>query len=166
MKKGEDSRPLYYNTGQGMGLYSSWASLAFTNHAIVKLSAHEVGLHHFEDYLVLGDDVVIANKEVSEKYLQIITDLGVSIRIPKSVVPMNGLSGAEFASRLFVQGKDLRPLPLGPILEPKRVQSLFQLWTVLQFRCTTISGFNQEYCTSPDLGPSIPLSGREELKSL
>jgi hypothetical protein len=108
--------------------------MALTHHLIIRLAAVERGLFKFQDYCVLGDDVVIANKTVGEKYLQIMSGLGVGIRLQKSVVPTPGHSGAEFASRLIINEIDISPLPLGLLFQRdlsrytmllKRVYSIF-----------------------------------------
>lgn len=54
-----------YATGQPMGLYSSWAALAITNHILVRLAAYRLGFNKFSDYLVLGDDIVIFSPQVA-----------------------------------------------------------------------------------------------------
>jgi hypothetical protein len=109
--------PIHYKVGQGIGLYTSWAILAITNHVIVKIAAERVGLHGFEDYLVLGDDVIIANRIVSQEYKLIMTSLGVDISISKRVVPgPHSSDGGEFASRLVKGDWDYSPLPVGLLL--------------------------------------------------
>jgi hypothetical protein len=77
-----------------MGAYSSWAMLALTHHVIVKLAAHNVGVKKFTDYCILGDDVVIANDLVAKEYYNLMTLLGVSINLSKSV---QSCDFAEFA---------------------------------------------------------------------
>nr|QQP18722.2 RNA-dependent RNA polymerase [Soybean thrips mito-like virus 2] len=120
-----------YATGQGMGLYSSWAILALTHHAVVRLSASIIGLHKFSDYLILGDDIVIIREEVSAQYIKIMTRLGVKISLNKTVKPCIGW-GAEFASKLVYENElgivvNITPLPLGPILEGG-TSSLFKMY--------------------------------------
>lgn len=73
------------------------------------------GKSGFSDYLVLGDDVVIANETVAENYLKIIKGIGIGISQSKSILP-GIVSGVEFASK-YVLGKDnLSPLPVGLML--------------------------------------------------
>lgn len=84
----------------------------------------------FSDYLVLGDDIIIFSKEVAQEYQTIIDRMGVKISLNKCVIPSQGdtqMYGAEFASRLFVDGKEISPLPVGLIVkgsEPQRVMAL------------------------------------------
>jgi hypothetical protein len=85
-----------YAVGQPMGAYSSWAMLALSHHVLVQISARRAGMSNFRDYAILGDDIVIRNKRVSDEYMLIMNDLGVSINLSKSVIA----SGfAEFAKR-------------------------------------------------------------------
>lgn len=102
-----------------MGIYSSWSSLAYLHHVLVRVAALRCGIHNFKDYIVLGDDVAIASKEVGSAYRDLIRGIGVEIRISKSIVPSNGYSGWEFASQLAVNGTLLSPLPLGLLITGK-----------------------------------------------
>lgn len=61
-----------------------------------KLSAYP---GKFNEYAVLGDDVVIANPQVAEKYEWLLGQLGVAISKDKSLVSKNG--SLEFAKRFF-----------------------------------------------------------------
>jgi hypothetical protein len=70
--------------------------LALTHHLIVKESALRAGIANFSAYALLGDDIVIRNSAVAKEYLSLMSDLGVSINLSKSVI---SLDFAEFASR-------------------------------------------------------------------
>lgn len=68
--------------------------LALTHHVIVRISAMNRGINSFSDYAIIGDDIVIANNDVAEEYLNLMKLLGVSINLSKSVIsPLFG----EFA---------------------------------------------------------------------
>lgn len=104
-----------YTVGQPMGALSSWAMLALTHHAIVQLAASQALKFYkiegwFKDYAVLGDDVVIANKAVAQKYLEIMNLIGVEIGLAKSLVSARGTF--EFAKRTYFQGQDVSPVSL------------------------------------------------------
>lgn len=116
---------VWYGVGQGMGLYSRWAIMALLHHALVRLRAIRVGLKDFGDYLILGDDIVIARKEVSESYVTLMNRIGVEISLRKSV-PRRTSTGAEFASKLICDQGDLSPLPLGCVIAGT-IARLFQL---------------------------------------
>jgi hypothetical protein len=88
-----------YAVGQPMGALSSWAMLALTHHVIVQVAALRSGhIGWFEDYAVLGDDVVIANKQIADSYLVLMKLLGVDINLSKSLVSSDGV--CEFAKKL------------------------------------------------------------------
>lgn len=92
-----------------MGALSSWAMLALTHHVIVQIAARRSGFKNwFQDYAVLGDDIVIANKAVSNSYLFIMETLGVDINMSKSLVSTTG--SLEFAKRLIIESKDVSPI--------------------------------------------------------
>jgi hypothetical protein len=106
-----------YNCGQPMGALTSWASMALVHHALVLYSAHLAGIipenHYvlsFIDYMVLGDDVVIANKHVAEQYLAVCKELGIPVTIHKSYISENGMF--NFANQTFVGDNNWSPASL------------------------------------------------------
>lgn len=134
---------------------------------MVRLAAYRVGRPNFRDYLVLGDDVVIASEEVANEYSIIIKGLGVSISLPKRVISDEKFSRCEFASRLFLNGKEYSPLPIGLVLESQfSISRLLSLWTNLYLRCRVSDRDICEGITTPDLGASVPLRGSDDLKTL
>jgi hypothetical protein len=54
------------------------------------------GFNNFNQYIILGDDIVIKNDAVAKKYIEIIEKLGVEISISKTHVSSNTY---EFAKR-------------------------------------------------------------------
>jgi hypothetical protein len=103
-----------YAVGQPMGAYSSWGMLALTHHAIVQFAAWRVGHRSwFTWYAVLGDDIVICDRDVASEYVAIMDELGVKIGFHKSIVSSN--SSLEFAKRFYYKGKEVTPLSLAGI---------------------------------------------------
>lgn len=86
--KGNPSGPYHYAVGQPMGGLSSWAGLAVTHHWIVQLSAFLVTNSYSwnEDYEILGDDLVIFDPLIADKYCEIMNHLGCEINMHKSIV--------------------------------------------------------------------------------
>lgn len=104
-------RWVFYNTGQPMGAYASWASLALTHHLTIHYCAWLVG--EKPDYFVLGDDVVIKGHKVAKRYKEYLTFLGLTISEGKSITPDSlrpNRSSAEFAKHLLTDGKDYTPI--------------------------------------------------------
>jgi hypothetical protein len=106
---------LLYGTGTPMGAYSSWASTTLAHHFVVwkacqlaKVSWRE--LH----YALLGDDIVIANKEVAERYIGLIKGLGVEVSDSKTHVSEYLY---EFAKRWVYKGDEISPFPLSALSE-------------------------------------------------
>jgi hypothetical protein len=103
-----------YACGQPMGALSSWAMLALTHHVIVQFSALNAGVikpgEWFNDYALLGDDIVIANTRVADSYTVSMKTYGVEIGLAKSLVSRDGLT-LEFAKRTFHKGNDVSPVP-------------------------------------------------------
>lgn len=99
-----------YEVGQPMGAYSSWAMLALVHHLLVQRAAWEAGKRGwFEAYAILGDDVVIANREVARQYRAMMKGLGVRLSGAKTLI---GRNSCEFAKRFFLKGKDTSPVSL------------------------------------------------------
>jgi len=122
-----------YGTGQPMGAYSSWALLALVHHALVQYSAHLVGnVGWFEDYCVLGDDIVIADTAVGEQYLKVIAALGVSVNLSKSLQSKKGVF--EFAKRIATPTTEYSPIPWGAYYQALRtgpaIMPTFVRWLI------------------------------------
>jgi hypothetical protein len=112
-----NQKTVRYRAGQPMGFYTSWASLALTHHALVWLAAHRAGWRgRFYRYALLGDDIVIFSRPVAREYRKIMSDLGVSISIPKSHVSKDF---AEFGKALYLEGRDISPLSWSLIIPDK-----------------------------------------------
>jgi hypothetical protein len=113
--------PLRYAVGQPMGALSSWAMLALTHHALVQYAAFRVGRRDptvrkglwrvtwFEWYAVLGDDIVIADGRVAREYLRVMSEVGVSVGLAKSLVSPRGAT-LEFAKRFWYRGSPASPV--------------------------------------------------------
>jgi hypothetical protein len=100
-----------YTCGQPMGALSSWSSMAMVHHFLVQYSAWKCGyLTWFSDYLVLGDDVVIANKRVAEMYQAILLSFGIQIGLAKSFISTTGMF--NFANQSYVGFHNISPLSL------------------------------------------------------
>lgn len=100
-----------YSVGQPMGAYASWSALAMTHHLVIRHAADLAGVTH-NCYVVLGDDVVIADDKVAKNYLTIMEDLGVCISKAKSLLAERQRSGssAEFAKQVIRDGRNLTPV--------------------------------------------------------
>jgi len=93
-----------YNTGQPMGAYSSWPAMALTHHLIVRVAALRAGYPHFNQYFLLGDDIVIANAAVATAYRALLSDLDMPISDAKTHVSDDTF---EFAKRWIHKGVEV-----------------------------------------------------------
>jgi hypothetical protein len=108
---GKGVKTVRYAVGQPMGAYSSWAMLALVHHAILQLAARKAGASGwFELYAILGDDIVIGDRDVAREYVRIMDQIGVKIGFNKSIV--SGNLSLEFAKHFFYKGVEVTPLPL------------------------------------------------------
>lgn len=114
--------------------------LAVTHHFIVALAASRVGLKmgSFWDYAVLGDDIVIANKQVAESYLKVMAELGVDIGLHKSLISRKGRS--EFAKVYRSHLTNLSPAPFKEVAAAlQSFSSIGMLARKYGLRTTTIA---------------------------
>jgi hypothetical protein len=135
-----------YQTGQPMGALTSWASMALVHHGLVLFAAVSAGvvtpraLLTFIDYMVLGDDVVIANKAVAEAYARLMTELHVPLSMHKS--HFSDLGMFNFANQTFVQNVNVSPVSLREEINatclPERVELTLRMarrgWMSLESR--------------------------------
>lgn len=91
--------------------------LALTHHVLVRYASLSVGKVNFEEYCILGDDIVIADEAVSEAYLHLMSKLGVGINRSKSV---ESFRFTEFAKTLVGHKCNITPLGPGLILRSLR----------------------------------------------
>jgi hypothetical protein len=121
-----DRQKYTYKAGQPMGAYSSWSVFTLCHHLVVRFSAFKAGFDpvKFSDYVILGDDIVIANSLAAEQYEKIIRSLGVGISREKSLVSIDSF---EIAKRYYNEGKELTPFPLASIIENR--SSVAALWS-------------------------------------
>lgn len=120
LKKGEKpvkvpkGTPKYvtYGAGQPMGALTSWAAFSLSHHFLVQYAYYKAygRLEWFEAYALLGDDIVIADKKVSQVYLDLLQEIGVGYGLAKSLISSSG--GFEFAKRTFVRGQEVKNIPL------------------------------------------------------
>lgn len=103
-----------YSVGQPMGALSSWAMLAMTHHAIIQFCYYKAygnkAIGWFENYGVLGDDVVIADGRVAEEYRRLLQVIGVKAGLAKSIIA-KGRFVVEFAKKFFVDNTTANMLP-------------------------------------------------------
>lgn len=73
--------------GLPLGYYSSWSLFALTHHLVVWCCAEKVYPgRKFEDYAVLGDDIIIADAALATEYHSVLGRLGLSISSTKSLI--------------------------------------------------------------------------------
>lgn len=112
-----------YAVGNPMGFYSSWASFALAHHFILYIACKRVKIEwKTSPYLLLGDDLLIAHKELAEAYKDIMKSLDVGISEPKSFISPHFF---EFAKRQFWRGVEVTPFPISSLKESLKGVSSF-----------------------------------------
>jgi len=144
-----------YTVGQAMGAYSSWGMLAVFNHIAIAISARRAGLtYFFSEYAVLGDDVVIANDDVSREYHALLLFLGLDISLSKSLISKDIL---EFAKKLKGPEMVLTPLGAGVILQSLRHKYAIAVLFLEAVKC----GYLSTSASVLEVANSFPKLGNE-----
>jgi hypothetical protein len=110
----KDRDPVQWKVGQPLGMYSSWPLFTLTHHILIQMAGALVNKQDFRCYQLLGDDVVIWDKEVAGAYVKLMETYGVTISKEKSLISPDHSKG-EFCKRLFLEGVELSPLSLNVI---------------------------------------------------
>jgi hypothetical protein len=110
--------------GQPLGSLSSWPVFALTHHCLVRAAAKRCKAPL--TYALLGDDIVIKGHALAKEYLTMISGLGVQISRSKSHIG----TSAEFAKRIFFQGREESPIPVnllnGLLRDPVLIRDVVQ----------------------------------------
>jgi len=84
-----------WNKGQPLGLYPSFASFAFTHGMILYCLNH---YHHGNDFFILGDDVVILNSFLADRYRKFLVEIDSPVSEEKC---LDSNSMCEFAGEVI-----------------------------------------------------------------
>lgn len=103
-------------------------------HALVEFRASQVGRETFRDYIILGDDVSVFNKDVYDKLVINLGKLGVEVNPTKST---QRNCSAEIAKQFFFEGSNVTGFPLDLISQVR--QDPMQLFELL--RNITLLGY-------------------------
>jgi hypothetical protein len=90
-----------WTVGSPLGVFPTFAAFALGHHALVQALFAELGLQPREDgfdYAIVGDDVVIFNREVADLYRKVMDGLGVLISESKT---LDADHVGEFLGRLI-----------------------------------------------------------------
>jgi hypothetical protein len=107
----EPGKPIRYSVGQPMGALSSWAMLNLCHHLILQYINKTLYMKDkwYDNYEVLGDDIVIFDPKVAVLYRKVMEDqLGVNCNQSKSLISPNR-AVIEFAKRVAINGKEVSP---------------------------------------------------------
>jgi hypothetical protein len=86
---------------------------------MVYQSCEDTGIKYSTlQYCILGDDIVIGNKIVAERYIHLITsELGVEVSESKTHISTTFM---EFAKRLAIPGGEVTPFPISALRETSK----------------------------------------------
>jgi hypothetical protein len=99
-----------YNVGNPMGFYTSWPLTTLCHHFLIYVCCQEIGKSwKSANYKLLGDDIIIFDDDLAEKYQEIIHLIGMDIQWQKSHIS-NSLF--EFAKRVFTPNGEISPFSI------------------------------------------------------
>jgi hypothetical protein len=115
-----------YNVGNPMGFYTSWPLTTLCHHFLIFVCCQEIGTSwNKANYKLLGDDIIIFDDSLAEKYQEIISLIGMDIQLQKSHI---GNSLFEFAKRLFTPYGEITPFSIkAGLSETKSYFGFFEL---------------------------------------
>ena len=102
-----------FTAGQPLGYYGSWALFSLSHHYLVWFAALRVypwKKTPFRQYAILGDDIVIADVAVAEKYEELLFLMDVQISVDKSLSSRNG--SLEFAKQFWTDRVQVNLTPV------------------------------------------------------
>jgi hypothetical protein len=136
-----------WSVGQPLGLLSSFPSFALWHHDIIQFAANYKRFHSgkplkfFKNYRLLGDDVVIYDKEVAQRYQILMRTIGISINMAKSVIGNKDSNQIEFAKRLALRGQEMSSIKPN-ILNKNNILNMLDLVDILRERDFITSDVN------------------------
>jgi len=108
-------RYIRYGTGNPMGAYSSWAIFSLCHHFFIWKACRNARKNWKRcPYMLLGDDIVIADDTVAEEYKKLLVLWDVPFSPDKSHVSKLGF---EFAKQLVLDERNISPFPLAALFE-------------------------------------------------
>jgi len=128
---GHNERTVRYAVGQPLGAYASWAAFTLAHHVLIRSCFSEMGIEPTKRYLVLGDDVVIANRSVARLYMKRLTELGVKTSPIKTLVSRDTL---EFAKRIWKNGVEISPIPVSGFISTRH-----RIHLLVPFLCSLVT---------------------------
>jgi len=87
--------------------------MALTHHVIVHLAGKISNVSPTGKYVLLGDDIIIADSKIAQAYKELMSELCVPISEEKTLVSNETF---EFAKRIGHKGTEVTPFPLPAIL--------------------------------------------------
>jgi len=116
--------------GQPLGCLSSWGVFTLSHHLFVRYCASDP---NFDNYVILGDDIVICDAKVANAYQVRMKQIGVDINLSKSFVsPMsNPQPYGEFCKRIFLGKDEISGIPSDMLNEA--FQSVYSMPILLEF---------------------------------
>lgn len=101
-----------YEVGQGMGLFSSWSSMAILHHYIVS----EICGCKVENYSLVGDDLLMKNSiQEYARYTEFMAEIGVTVNQNKTLVSTEAPHTVEFARNYIISGHKIDDMPTGVV---------------------------------------------------
>lgn len=108
-------RKLSYAVGNPMGAYSSFNSFAVCHHFFVFLACKQAQVSWKRcPYMLLGDDIVIANDKVAKEYISLLNEWGVDVSLQKTHTSKYGF---EFAKQTRLHRTNVSQFPLSALYD-------------------------------------------------
>jgi len=153
-------KQIRWAVGQPLGALSSWAAFTLTHHLFIRWCAND---YHFEDYVILGDDVAIMDSDVADIYNKRMSEVDVVLNHSKGFVSEVSPNYGEFAKRVFLGEDEFTGLPIDLMISAH--QTLYMIPDFISFltrRWKIVIPGLELY--APDAFPQLSQKGRMLLK--
>jgi hypothetical protein len=98
-----------------MGAYSSWAVFTLCHHFFIWKACKKANRKWKRaPYMMLGDDIVIADDTIAKYYKELLAEWDIPFSKEKTHVSLHGF---EFAKQISLHGKNISPFPLSALYE-------------------------------------------------
>jgi hypothetical protein len=91
-----------------MGARSSFTMLGLCHHLLVQFASNRLDNTWEDRYEIVGDDIVIFDRQLALSYLKVMNSIGVPINESKSIVSTNR-PVVEYVKRVSLNGIDVSP---------------------------------------------------------
>jgi len=94
-----------------MGMLSSWNMMSLSHHVVVNIANNRLTKAIYYPYNLIGDDLTLHSMGQFDKYVDLMTSIGVKVSPIKTHINRNCLPTLEFAKKYLINGLVIVTIP-------------------------------------------------------